>query len=128
MTGEPGAGPGGWGGHSEERPRCGTSLSQLIPTARRRPLTNSVGRDPSPLPHPCPLGGRSLYARGQTSMVWGTARDRAVGSWETRRPAPGLGELVAGDTRLGMEGASVGWLALRGGLKAWFGGSWAPPA
>ena len=82
MTGEPRAGPGGWGGHSEERPRCGTSLSQLIPTARRRPLTNSVGGDPSPLPHPCPLGGRSLYARGQTSMVWGTARDRAVGSWE----------------------------------------------
>ena len=128
-TGEPRAGPGGWGGRSEERPRCGASLFQLIPTARRRPLTNSVGRDTPPPPRPMPtlwvvvLHTPEAWCPG----AW-TAGDRAVGSWETCWPAPGLGEPVAGDTHLGTEGASVGRLASRGGLKAWFLGSWAPPA
>ena len=48
-TGEPRAGPGGWGGRSEERPRCGASLFQLIPMARR-PLTNCGERPPPPAP------------------------------------------------------------------------------
>ena len=101
-TGEPRAGPAGWGGRSEERPHCGTSLFQLIPTARR-PLTNSVGRDPR---HPIPALRVVVLHTPGARCPWrgGTAGD---GLWAAGRHAacswPGKASC------LGKEGASVGW-------------------
>lgn len=106
-TGEPRAGPAGWGGHSEERPRCGTSLFQMIPAARRRPLTNSVGRDPRrPIP-----ALRVVVLHMPGAGVHGAAEQQGTGCGQLgdTRPAPGLGELAARDTGLGKEGASVRW-------------------
>ena len=54
-------------------------------------------------------------------MVRGDSRGWAVGSWATR------GLLLAWKS-LSWQGGCICGVALLGGLRAWFLGSWAPPA